>query len=66
MKFKEWLKSNEEMTSTASVASFARPLGASSIVRRNWSWWGDENNNKKNKKKKKKYKISIPLGQSTS
>lgn len=67
MKFKDWFKYSEEMTSTASIEPLAKPLGAGSMVRRNWIWWDEENENKNNKNKKKKsYKISIPLGQATS
>lgn len=57
MSFGEWLKANENMTSTASVATFARPTIG--MTRRTYPGvWGEEDPFFKKKKKKKNENVA--------
>lgn len=58
MKFKEWLKANEEITSTSCVAGVPKMLGGGQMVRRWWiSDWENELNSKSKNKRKFTYRV---------
>lgn len=60
MRFKEWLKIQEIMTSTSCIASVPKMLGAGKINRRWWASSWEDKMNGKNHNKKTKFAYMVP------